>query len=436
MVHEIGELERTHVIFGERISGFPLGVFDLSGILYSLSRIIMVLRGSKLKPRISLKQAAVEVKQAQTGMQKLEIEFHEVSQNIWNRLDNLQDSEEGKDLTKEKLFTIIRELHLRIETIEDERQRARRQARQKYEEVAKIFKQLVAGGLAGCIARTCVAPIDRTKILMQTQALTQKPAAGGSGSSSGGGEKYRSVLQTLRMVVREEGVTKLWRGNSVNCIRVAPYSATQFASYERYKRLLGGGASNDSATKFSVAKRLLCGALAGATATTVTHPLDVVRLRLAVTPELNGLADAVRHVTAENGVRSLFKGYAPTLLSLCPFIAINFSAFDTLKKVSGWEAWDGWRRVAGTLGLGATAGLFAQTLCYPLDTVRRRMQLPGTHYKGVLDAFAKIPKKEGFRGFYRGMAPNALKIVPNNGIRFLAYEFLKRQVGAEDRNRR
>jgi solute carrier family 25 phosphate transporter 23/24/25/41 len=391
----------------------------------------MVLRGSKLKPHKSLTKAKMDLELAKAEAQKQEEHFHVLSEQIWERLDGLKDSE--KDLTKQELYTIIHTLHTRINTLEDERRHARESVQESYSEVIKIGKQLVAGGLAGCVARTCVAPIDRTKILMQTQALTQR-----TGSDAGAPkEKYRGIAQTWRVIVAEEGISRLWRGNAVNCIRVAPYSATQFASYEKYKRLLGGGynGSSDASGDFGVAKRLLCGALAGATATTVTHPLDVVRLRLAVTPELRGFADAVRHVTAENGLRSLFKGYVPTLLSLSPFIAINFSAFDTLKKYSGWDRWEGWRRVLGTLGLGAVAGLFAQTMCYPLDTVRRRMQLPGTHYKGVLDAFVQIPKKEGFRGFYKGMAPNALKIVPNNGIRFLAYEFIKRQIGAEDRRR-
>ena len=83
------------------------------------------------------------------------------------------------------------------------------------------------------------------------------------------------------------------------------------------------------------------------------------------------------------------------------------------------------------LGCGAAAGLFAQSICFPLDTIRRRMQMKGTNYRSVLHAVSEIVTKEGVQGFYRGVVPNAIKIVPNNGIRFLAYEMLKSLMGME-----
>jgi solute carrier family 25 phosphate transporter 23/24/25/41 len=56
-----------------------------------------------------------------------------------------------------------------------------------------------------------------------------------------------------------------------------------------------------------------------------------VRLRLAVQPELKGTTDAFKSIWAEGGVKAYFKGLTPTLISLSPFIAINFATFDTLQ---------------------------------------------------------------------------------------------------------
>ena len=78
-----------------------------------------------------------------------------------------------------------------------------------------------------------------------------------------------------------------------------------------------------------------------------------------------------------------------------------------------------------TLGLGACAGLFAQSICFPLDTIRRRMLFPGQHYSSVLNAFKTVFQTEGMKGFYKGMAPNAIKVIPNNAIRFVVYDYLK-----------
>ena len=91
--------------------------------------------------------------------------------------------------------------------------------------MSKTLRSLAAGGLAGAVARTTVAPIDRVKILMQTQHVTFKGQA-----------QYHGIKQTLKKIMQEEGVTRLWRGNVTNIVRVMPYSATQFTSYDFFKR--------------------------------------------------------------------------------------------------------------------------------------------------------------------------------------------------------
>lgn len=130
-------------------------------------------------------------------------------------------------------------------------------------------------------------------------------------------------------------------------------------------------------------------------------------------------------------MRTFYKGYVPAMLSLSPFIAINFATMDTLKtwyfgeekSLSKKELQK--RNPFAILGLGAVAGIVAQTCCYPLDTVRRRMQLKGNNYSGTINAFSTILKDEGALGFYKGMSANALKVVPNNAIRFAAFDMLK-----------
>jgi solute carrier family 25 phosphate transporter 23/24/25/41 len=71
---------------------------------------------------------------------------------------------------------------------------------------------LAAGGLAGAAARTLTAPLDRVKILMQTEHLT----------GGGGPAKYTGLWQSLKRVRAEEGFKGYFRGNLVNCIRVNP----------------------------------------------------------------------------------------------------------------------------------------------------------------------------------------------------------------------
>jgi len=258
-------------------------------------------------------------------------------------------------------------------------------------------QNLVYGGIAGAFSRTVVAPLDRVKILMQTTSTRQ------------------NLSQMFLKVVKTEGVQSLWKGNVLNCSRIFPYSALQFATYDMCK-----------ATQFeeplTVPQRLICGSVAGFVATTATHPIDVIRHRLLLQNNIHTFHEATKSILSEKGTRSLFKGYGSTISGLVPFIAVNFCAFDTLKTHLQWTS------TPGILCLGAASALISQSICYPLDTVRRRMQIKGTPYKHGFDAFWNIITKEGVIKLYSGISANALKIVPNSSIRFMVYELCRRSL--------
>lgn len=273
----------------------------------------------------------------------------------------------------------------------------------------------MAGGTAGAIARTCSAPLDRIKLLFQVQAVAS------SGTSP---TAYTGVGQSVLKIVREEGFLAFWKGNGTNVIRIFPYSAAQLMANDQYKRLL---ATRDG--ELTVARRLMSGALAGMTATALTHPLDTVRLRLALpTNTYTGMTNALVTISRTEGVVALYKGLAPTLVGIAPYAALNFACYD-LSKHWFYGGSDRKQSTVSNLAIGALSGTFAATVCYPLDTIRRRMQMQGQMYRGQLDAFATIWRQEGIRGFYRGWTANTLKVVPQNSIRFVSYEIMKTLLG-------
>ncbi len=85
-----------------------------------------------------------------------------------------------------------------------------------------IFAAFLAGGAAGAVSRTVVSPLERLKILFQIQ-------------SAGRNEYKTSVGKGLMKMWKEEGWRGLMRGNGTNCVRIVPYSAVQFGSYNFYK---------------------------------------------------------------------------------------------------------------------------------------------------------------------------------------------------------
>jgi solute carrier family 25 phosphate transporter 23/24/25/41 len=92
----------------------------------------------------------------------------------------------------------------------------------------------------------------------------------------------------VRSIIKDEGTKGLWRGNLTNCVRVVPHTAVQFVSYEKYKPLFQ---SKEKDSKMTIPQRLMAGALSGMTAASVTHPMDVVRIRLQTQPELKGAGE-------------------------------------------------------------------------------------------------------------------------------------------------
>ena len=369
----------------------------------------MVQRGSKIRPDATLadSQRAVEAQDFLEQKKRELARARAASQDILQR----RESAEAQRVDDAELEAIVRILIAKLKAVEE----ANASASAASAKLKRTLLQLTCGGIAGACARTFVAPIDRVKILRQTQHVSH------------GFEKYGgSILSIVRQVVREEGWRGLWRGNGVNCIRIIPYAGTQFVTYDYAKGFIASvfQAKKDGTNDFAVVKRLSAGVCAAAMATTLTHPMDVVRIRLTVEPDLRGLGDAAVSILKE-GKFGFYKGYTASVLSLAPFTAMNFAAFDTLKDAVAKVAPEASKSTFTVLGLGGTAGLVAQMCCFPLDTVRRRMQLKGTHYNGLLHAFRSIVADEGFRGLYKGMSANALKVIPNSAVRFTVFDKLK-----------
>ncbi|PKA52023.1 Thylakoid ADP,ATP carrier protein, chloroplastic [Apostasia shenzhenica] len=169
-----------------------------------------------------------------------------------------------------------------------------------------------AGAIAGAAAKTLTAPLDRVKLLMQTHALRVE-----------GGKKGIGFLEAFTFIGNEEGVKGYWKGNLPQVVRIIPYSAVQLLSYEVYKKLFG-----NKEGKLSVIGRLLAGACAGMTSTFVTYPLDVLRLRLAVETGSKTMPQVALSMLREEGFASFYTGLGPSLISIAPYIAVNFCVFD------------------------------------------------------------------------------------------------------------
>ncbi|KAK6468181.1 mitochondrial coenzyme A transporter SLC25A42 [Huso huso] len=273
-----------------------------------------------------------------------------------------------------------------------------------------VLNTLLSGALAGAVAKTAVAPLDRTKIIFQGRG-PRAPAA------------YRLIYHTYL----SDGFLSLWRGNSATMVRVIPYAGIQFCSHEQYKRLLGGYCGSQGKALPPV-PRFLAGSLAGTTAAMLTYPLDMVRARMAVTPKemYSNILHVFVRISREEGLQTLYRGFTPTILGVIPYAGISFFTYETLKKVHADHTSRPHPNPAERLAFGACAGLLGQSASYPLDVVRRRMQTAGVTghtYGSIAGTMRLIVREEGLvLGLYKGLSMNWVKGPIAVGISFTTFD--------------
>lgn len=273
------------------------------------------------------------------------------------------------------------------------------------------------------------------------------------------------MLELLQKILREEGVRGMFKGNGTNLLRIVPYSAVQFASYELYSKVRAvhcKSAERATRQRWSHAlavwqlfrqdrlfgnqdwlRTLIAGALAGMTSTAVTYPLDLIRTRLAVQKDNNRATRRYRGIIhtgltvmrEEGGVRALYRGMSTSFVGIAPYIGIQFMVYESLKKyIRKIHAQRGGANrtqkppVVLRIFCGASAAIIAQTVTYPIELTRRRLQMSAImkdgnfNYRGIAHAFQTIVRSEGIQGLYRGVLPNAIKVAPTMGIAFVTYD--------------
>ena len=244
----------------------------------------------------------------------------------------------------------------------------------------------------------------------------------------------------MRMVVQREGFRALWKGNGVTIIHRLPYSATNFWAYETVNELWKQYAPSQGPLAFGdVSRRLFSGGVAGLSACALAYPLDLVRTRLAAQTTQNyyhGIGQTLATIVRDEGAVGLYRGLGATLAQVGPCLAINYASYETAR--SAWLSHTTLESptVGMSLLCGSFAGLVSSTATFPLDLVRRRMQLQGQAgsakvYTSYVGAFKSIAKTEGIRGLYSGILPEYYKVVPGVAIAFCAYELMKKTLGVQ-----
>jgi solute carrier family 25 protein 16 len=319
-----------------------------------------------------------------------------------------------------------------------------------------VVRSGVAGGVAACAAKTVVAPLDRVKILFQANNPKFEKYIG---SWSGAAKAIRDIHQS-------SGVGGLFRGHSATLLRIFPYGGIKFLAYEQIRAVVIPTRQQETPVR-----RFLAGSLAGIASVFSTYPLEVIRVRLAwetksskrVTvrdicrkiykeqppPPEPGVAASVRTRGPAAGLSNFFRGFTPTLWGMIPYAGASFLTHDAAgdmmrlpglapytvlpvaerthmqlapNKPAPLRAW-------AELMTGAIAGFVSQTVSYPLEVIRRRMQVGGVvgdgHRLTMVEVAKDIAGKKGYQGFFVGLGIGYIKVVPMVATSFYVYERMK-----------
>lgn len=273
----------------------------------------------------------------------------------------------------------------------------------------KFFADLAAGGTAGAISKTIVAPIERVKLLLQTQDANPM-------IKSGQVPRYTGIMNCFSRVAAEQGIGSFWRGNLANVIRYFPTQAFNFAFKDTIKKQFPKYNPKTDFWKFFLTN-VASGGLAGACSLLIVYPLDFARTRLAADVgkgaqrEFTGIVDCIGKVARRGGPLALYQGFGVSVQGIFVYRGAYFGLYDTAKgmlfedekKANVFAKWV----VAQTVT--AAAGIIS----YPFDTVRRRLMMQSgskeKYYEGTVDAWRKIAANEGIGAFFKGALSNVFR---------------------------
>ncbi|KAG8181417.1 hypothetical protein JTE90_018884 [Oedothorax gibbosus] len=270
------------------------------------------------------------------------------------------------------------------------------------------FEYLLAG-ISGGVASTLVLhPLDLLKIRFAVndgQILTRP--------------SYNGLGNAVSTIIKEEGVRGLYRGVTPNCC----YNAIKAWMLESSnKKTLGAGS------------HMLAAAEAGLITLFIANPILVVKTRMCLqyststglppSKHYTGMLDALVKVYRHEGLPGMYKGLIPGMFGVSHG-ALQFCAYEEMKKkyISYYQLpVDNKLGTMQYLSFSALSQLFAASVTYPYQVIRARLQDQYKEYSGVSEVIKRTWRYEGFKGFYKGIVPNMLKVTPATAITFVIYE--------------
>jgi len=273
-----------------------------------------------------------------------------------------------------------------------------------------------AGFTAGIVSTLAVHPFDVVKTRLQVDQSAQ----------GRWGDSWRIV----QGIAKNEGSYRaLYRGLMPNMIGNSVSWALYFLWYSNIKDFIVQSRGHPALT---ASDYFLASGASGILTAVVTNPIWVVKTRMLSTGKnapgaYKSIAHGTQQLWQSEGAKGFYRGLAPSLFGVSHG-AIQFMAYEQLKN--HWAVLrNGKDKLTNVdfVTLSAASKMLAGSITYPYQVVRSRLQTydASKSYKNARDVMRQIWAREGISGFYKGLGPNLVRVVPSTCVTFLVYENTK-----------
>ncbi|KAJ1424797.1 Mitochondrial carrier protein [Sesbania bispinosa] len=302
------------------------------------------------------------------------------------------------------------------------------------------LKGFLEGGIASIVAGSTTHPLDLIKVRMQLQGekLPQLRPAFAFHSHSPMLPPPSATTGPITVgvrIVQSEGVAALFSGVSATVLRQTLYSTTRMGLYDVLKQ----NWTDPEHGTMPLTRKITAGLIAGGIGAAVGNPADVAMVRMQADGRLpvsqrrnyKSVFDAIRRMSNQEGIGSLWRGSGLTVNRAMIVTASQLASYDQFKETIVGKGWmkDG----LGThVAASFAAGFVAAVASNPIDVIKTRVMNMKVEagetppYNGALDCALKTVRAEGPMALYKGFIPTISRQGPFTVVLFVTLEQVRK----------
>ncbi|ODV63226.1 thiamine transporter TPC1 [Ascoidea rubescens DSM 1968] len=304
------------------------------------------------------------------------------------------------------------------------------------------YDSAIAGSISGLITRALISPIDVLKIRLQLANFNSTPKHKVNIYQNG------KILWSLTLeIYKKEGIKSFWKGNIPAEIMYVLYGASQFTCYSFLNDRFKGREKNGNV------KHLVLGSISGCFASLITYPFDVLRTRFVANNSRSffRLFKSINYIFKTEGINGFYGGLKPTIYQVSLGTGISFLSYEYLNTHIDINFLHGSfnnNKLINQYIAGFLAGFISKATTFPLDLIKRRLQIKGSINEILVHNYSFITSKdsvynrnsqmyqiikeilinEGINGLYRGFSMAVIKSAPTTALSFSIYEYSLRKL--------